>query len=191
VQAANIKPATPPMAPKAAPIIAPKSIHVEVSAKTSTTEQTASDEMPTDQTAPKQTVEKKSILIVDDNQTNLNVLRLMIGASNFNIESALNGKIACDMVREKTYDLIFMDISMAVMGGLEATHVIQKYNREHGRPSVPIVAVSAHIGRSDVRTFLDGGMTGYVSKPVTRAKVYDAIHEHLDNTITPVFKRSA
>lgn len=60
------------------------------------------------------------------------------------VEIAENGTYAVDAVKKKCYDVILMDVSMPMMGGIEATSLIRKYEEENGLERVPIIALTAH-----------------------------------------------
>jgi len=74
---------------------------------------------------------------------------------------ALNGAEAVEKVREKKYNVIFMDISMPVMDGVEATKIIKK---EY--PELPIVALTAHVLQGEMENLLSVGFNDYLPKPV-------------------------
>ena len=120
-----------------------------------------------------------SVLLVDDNEMNLKVLAHMLGPNKFNIDTAKNGKVACDMAQIKSYDLIFMDMSMPVMGGIEATQTIQKYNRDYGRPFVPIIAVTAQAMKEDEAKFLQNGLSAYLPKPINKSELDRIVEDFL------------
>jgi CheY-like chemotaxis protein len=85
-----------------------------------------------------------------------------------------NGQEAADIVSTQTFDLVFMDVQMPVLDGLEATVAIRQRERLSGA-HLPIVAVTAHAMQGDKERFLEAGMDGYVSKPLGRAEVLAAI----------------
>ena len=85
-----------------------------------------------------------------------------------------NGREAADIVSTGTFDLVFMDVQMPVMDGLESTAEIRRREPLQG-PRLPIVAVTAHAMQGDKERFLAAGMDGYISKPIGQADVADAI----------------
>jgi len=105
-----------------------------------------------------------SVLIVEDNHVNQRVLEAYLAPYQFRSTLAVNGAEAVDITEQEKFDLIFMDIQMPIMDGIEATRKI----REQGgwRAKVPIVAVTANTMAGDRDRYLDAGMDDYIPKPV-------------------------
>ncbi|MBW3468629.1 PAS domain-containing hybrid sensor histidine kinase/response regulator [Arthrospiribacter ruber] len=105
-----------------------------------------------------------SILLVEDNEINLTFMRMTMEQLGYHIEIAKNGLDGVMMAGKKHYDLIFMDIQMPKMNGLEATKAIRKFD-EAGNPV--IIGLSANAFKEDVDTAIDAGMDGYLTKPIS------------------------
>ena len=109
----------------------------------------------------------KKILIVDDNENNRLLLHVLLEEYgrekdlHFNIFEAVNGKEACDLAEKDHFDLIFMDIMMPVMGGIEATLKIRQLDSK-----VMIIAVSAIDDVQRQKEILHNGAEDYLSKPI-------------------------
>jgi two-component system, sensor histidine kinase and response regulator len=88
---------------------------------------------------------------------------------------ANNGKEAVEKYSEspKDFDLIFMDVQMPEMDGLEATKAI----REKGFDTVPIVAMTAHAMKGDREKCLEAGMNDYITKPIKRELVFEVLEK--------------
>jgi signal transduction histidine kinase/ligand-binding sensor domain-containing protein/ActR/RegA family two-component response regulator len=114
------------------------------------------------------------ILVADDVRVNQRMLELMLAKLGHAVTIAGNGREAADLTATETFDLVFMDVQMPVMDGLEATAAIRGRERLSGA-HLPIVAVTAHAMQGDEERFLDAGMDGYVSKPLRLADVTTAI----------------
>lgn len=112
------------------------------------------------------------ILIVEDNPVNQKLAIFVLTRGGYKSEVAENGKLALEMylAKPEAYDLILMDIQMPVMDGIEATKAI----REKGF-DVPIVAMTAASMRGDREKCFEVGMNDYVSKPIKKELVYNAI----------------
>lgn len=108
---------------------------------------------------------KLSILLVEDNKINQEVMLGLIERLGDNMEVANNGQEAVDLFAQKDYDLILMDINMPVMDGLTATKVIR--NTPKGK-DIPIVAVTANTVIADRENCMSNGMTDVMNKPVNR-----------------------
>jgi CheY-like chemotaxis protein len=105
-------------------------------------------------------------LVVEDNPINGKMMKYTL--KNFGIECdiAENGLIGYEMRKKNSYDIIFMDINMPIMDGVEATQAILKYERENSLKHIPIIAVTANAMYRDREQFLADGMDEYVPKPV-------------------------
>lgn len=104
-----------------------------------------------------------TILLVEDNMINQEVAKGILEQFNPVIEVADNGQIALDMVQEKEFDIVLMDMQMPVMDGLTATRKIREIE---SLGSMPIVAMTANAMERDVKQCKDAGMNDHVSKPI-------------------------
>ena len=86
------------------------------------------------------------------------------------------------MFKENKYDIIFMDISMPVMDGIEATHEILAYEKEHNLPHTPIVALTANALPGDREAFLSEGLDDYISKPLKSEDIIKVLKIFLNYT---------
>lgn len=102
------------------------------------------------------------ILSVEDNEINQVVLAKMLSRLGYTCDKAMNGVQAVSQVKKNSYDIIFMDINMPVMDGLEATKII----RELGFGKLKIVALTADALPEDKQRCLSSNMNDYLSKPV-------------------------
>ncbi|CAA6827106.1 MAG: Sensory box sensor histidine kinase/response regulator [uncultured Sulfurovum sp.] len=103
-----------------------------------------------------------NILIVEDILVNREFLKEMFKVFfGVIVDSAENGEVAVDQVRNKDYDIIFMDMRMPVLDGVEATKQIRTFNKE-----VPIVCMSANVYREDKHEAQMAGMNDFIEKPL-------------------------
>ncbi|MDE7414711.1 MAG: response regulator [Lachnospiraceae bacterium] len=126
----------------------------------------------------------KRILIVEDKHINMEIVKGFLEDTELIIDEARNGKEAVDKIKEAaegTYDLVFMDISMPVMRGDEATMEIRKIDRADCR-AMPIIAMTANALDSDVQNSYKCGMSGHISKPVEPEDVYKCLNKWLMGT---------
>ena len=103
------------------------------------------------------------ILLVEDNELNQQVVLGFLEETRANIDVAENGKIALDMLANKTYDIVFMDLQMPVMDGITATQAIRNQDKF---TELPIIAMTAHAMQEELQKCIDVGMNDYFTKPI-------------------------
>ncbi len=106
------------------------------------------------------------VLLVEDNQTNQLVASRLLEKFGLSVETASNGAQAVKSLAERKFDLVFMDVQMPEMDGLEATRRIREGACCEKNAGVPIVALTAHAMSGDMQKCLDAGMDDYLPKPV-------------------------
>jgi len=116
----------------------------------------------------------KKILLVEDNLINLMVGRQILEKANLKVEVARDGLTAVNMVKEKSFDIILMDIQMPIMNGYAASKEIRKFNKV-----VPIYALSASFFLQVKSILEDSGMDGFIYKPFDP---YDLLNQ-IENAI--------
>ena len=110
----------------------------------------------------------KKILIAEDEDSNYQLLEIMLRKTNVKIIRAFNGKEAIDFIRGgKEVDLILMDVRMPLMDGYEATAYIKKIN-----PNIPIVIQTAYALSGDRKISMEAGCDEYISKPINKPELY-------------------
>jgi two-component system sensor histidine kinase/response regulator len=105
------------------------------------------------------------VLLVEDNEVNRKLALHMLKRLGCSVEVATNGREAVELTSKHAYDLVFMDIQMPEMDGIEATRLIRERERSSGK-HLPIVAMTAHAMEGDRERCLAAGMDDYLSKPV-------------------------
>lgn len=113
-----------------------------------------------------------SILVVDDNFINQEVARRMLEKLGYSPQLASNGLEAVEAVEEAVFDLVFMDVQMPEMDGIEATRTIIS-NKGDDRPK--IMAMTANAMQGDREKYMSAGMDGYVSKPIQLKEIIEAL----------------
>lgn len=104
------------------------------------------------------------ILVVEDEKVNQTVIKQMLNKWCQYVDIVDNGKKALLILEERNYDLIFMDIQMPELDGIQTTRFIRKNEQKTGK-HVPIIAVTAHALQGDRERFIKEGMDEYISKP--------------------------
>ena len=106
------------------------------------------------------------VLVAEDNPINQKLIINVLNRLGVEVSIANNGQEALEERMAHSYDMIFMDIEMPVMGGMEATGKILSYEHSSGREHVPIIALTANALSGDRERYLGAGMDGYLSKPI-------------------------
>lgn len=119
------------------------------------------------------------ILLAEDNATNRKVAAKVMSKLGYTLDFAENGQEALDAASKKKYDLIFMDMQMPVMDGLEATRQLRSAPPIWGRPR--IVAMTANAMGRDREKCLEAGMDDYMSKPIRLNTLKTALQECSQN----------
>jgi len=123
----------------------------------------------------------KTLLIVEDIEINREILMTLLENTGLTIECAENGQIALDMVEAdpERYDIIFMDMQMPRMDGLDATRCIRALRSEHCS-KVPIIAMTANVFKDDIEACLVAGMNDHMGKPLDLSRVLEKLRTYLD-----------
>ena len=123
----------------------------------------------------------KKLLLVEDNELNREIARMLLKEEGLIVEEACNGREAVEMVENSwvgEYQLVLMDIQMPVLDGYEATKQIRALaNRELA--NIPIVAMTANAFEEDRRKALECGMNGHIAKPIDVAVLFNTIQQIL------------
>ncbi len=114
------------------------------------------------------------VLLVEDYVVNQRLALKLLEKLGHDAEVCSNGQEAVEAVRRGGYDIVLMDVQMPVMGGFEATALIREWERTAGG-HLPIVAMTAHALTGDRERCLAAGMDGYVTKPIDRQRLAEAI----------------
>ncbi len=118
-------------------------------------------------------------LVAEDNTINQKLIKRTLEGLGLKVELADNGLEAFEKRRNGNYDIIFMDISMPVMDGVEATHEILDYEEDENLPHVPIVALTANALKGDRERFLAEGLDEYTTKPLIREEIISILKKFL------------
>jgi signal transduction histidine kinase/ActR/RegA family two-component response regulator len=121
------------------------------------------------------------ILLVEDNRVNQKVAMALLERRGYRVTVAENGARALELVTASNapFALILMDMQMPVMDGLEATRQIRGFEAAHGRPRLPIIAMTANAMQGDRETCVEAGMDDYLSKPIKADTLYELIGHFL------------
>jgi len=131
------------------------------------------------------------ILAVDDHLPNLIVLEALLGELNVKTTKALSGQEALNLIQEridqklKPFDLVFMDIQMPVMSGIDTTRAIRSLESTlDGEMQLPIIALTAHALADEKQKLLKVGMNDYVTKPIQMEQIIQILTQWTKNNFT-------
>ncbi len=134
---------------------------------------------------------KISILLVEDNKTNQIVAKAIFNKLGYNLDIVVNGLEAIHALQKKSYDIVFMDIQMPVMNGLEATQKIRISSPDILNPKTIIVAMTANAMKGDREMCLEAGMDDYLSKPIDPEKILRVLNEWIPKVKNTPLSREA
>jgi len=122
------------------------------------------------------TLKGSNILLVDDNQTNQEIILGVLEKSGIKIDLANNGQEAVDKynLNPSKYELILMDIQMPIMDGFEATKILRQSNKD-----IPIIALTANAMKEDVKKTKEVGMNRHLNKPIDVMELYETLLEFI------------
>jgi len=123
------------------------------------------------------------ILVTEDNIINQKLIKRILEEHGITVDLANNGLEAFEKRKNNDYDLLFMDIQMPVMDGIEATHEILEYEEDDEVPHVPIVALTANALKGDRERFLGEGMDEYITKPIETAELLYILNKFLSDKV--------
>jgi len=106
------------------------------------------------------------VLVAEDNKINQKLILNVLERLGVKVSIANDGVEAVEMRTQESYDMVFMDIEMPIMGGMEATGKILLYERNNKQKHIPIVALTANALSGDREKYVGAGMDDYLSKPI-------------------------
>ena len=119
-----------------------------------------------------------NVLVAEDNVINQKLILNILRNLEVDVTLANNGKEAYQLSKNHTYDIIFMDIEMPIMSGMEASQKIIAYAERHNLKHTPIVALTANTEKSDKDKYLAVGMERYLGKPIQTEELKSVLREY-------------
>lgn len=119
------------------------------------------------------------VLVVEDNVTNIVIIKGLLEKFNVRSEVAEDGSKALELLAANEYDLVLMDCQMPVMDGYETTRRIRKAEHAVLDKGIPVIALTAQAMRGDEDACISAGMNDYLTKPVEPALLYDKLNKWL------------
>jgi two-component system sensor histidine kinase BarA len=124
------------------------------------------------------------ILAVDDNDANLKLVKALLEELYVQVHTASSGFEALSKSKQNNYDLIFMDVQMPGMDGIETTRRIRELEQDKNRKT-PIIALTAHALAEEKHNLLANGFNDYLTKPISEAQLQDVIFRRTGYRATP------
>lgn len=122
-------------------------------------------------------------LVAEDNVINQKLIKRTLEDIGLDITLASNGLEAFEKRKNNDFDVIFMDIQMPVLDGMEATQEILDYEEDFNKPHVPIIALTANALKGDRERFMDVGMDEYTTKPLVRTEIIALLNKFIADKI--------
>ncbi|KAG2187833.1 hypothetical protein INT44_000583 [Umbelopsis vinacea] len=133
-----------------------------------------SPESPSQECVKKQI---RTILLVEDNKINQNMMKRLLTMKGYEVLIVDNGKLALSAFETKSFDLIIMDIQMPIMDGITATKEIRKLEKLNAATPIPIVGLSGNAREFHAVNALNSGLNRYMTKPVNKAELYAVLEQ--------------
>jgi signal transduction histidine kinase/CheY-like chemotaxis protein len=125
-------------------------------------------------------------LVAEDNIINQKLIRRTLEDLGLDITIANNGLEAFEKRKNGSFDIIFMDIQMPVLDGIEATQEILDFEEDYGQNHIPIVALTANALKGDRERFMAAGMDEYTTKPLVRSEIISLLNSFLSHKIIEI-----
>jgi two-component system, cell cycle response regulator DivK len=117
------------------------------------------------------------VLIVEDNEKNMKLVRDVLQATGYSTLEATTGEEAVEFALSQAPALVLMDVQLPGIDGVEA---LQRMRQNERTASIPVLALTAQAMSGDRERFLEAGFDGYLAKPVDVRELIDAVREHCD-----------
>lgn len=117
-----------------------------------------------------------TVLIVEDNEMNRDMLTRRLERKGYAVISAIDGPAGIEMAKAETPDVILMDVALGAMDGWEATAILQA---DPVTRAIPIIALTAHALESDRRRSIEVGCVDFETKPVSLTDLVEKIEKHI------------
>jgi CheY-like chemotaxis protein len=118
------------------------------------------------------------VLLAEDNAVNQRLAVRLLEKRGHSVKVAANGREALEAMEKERFDLVFMDVQMPEMDGLEATIAIREKEKSSGLHQ-PVIALTAHAMKGDREKCLDAGMDGYLTKPIRPPELEEILEEYV------------
>jgi CheY-like chemotaxis protein len=118
----------------------------------------------------------KTILVVEDNELNMKLVRGLLSMGDYDVHEAVDAESGIELARQHLPDLILMDIQLPGMDGLAATRLMRE-DRE--LVDIPVVALTSYAMEGDEEKAMESGCSGYISKPIDTRSFLESVDRYL------------
>jgi two-component system cell cycle response regulator DivK len=115
------------------------------------------------------------VLVVEDNEKNMKLVRDVLQASGYTTLEATTGEEAVELALSQAPALVLMDVQLPGIDGVEA---LDRLRDDERTASIPVLALTAQAMRGDREQFLEAGFDGYLSKPMDVVELINAVRQH-------------
>lgn len=130
-----------------------------------------------------ESIPQPKILVVDDDQLNQRMMKVLLTREGYQVDLASNGLEAFDAIKFQHYDVVFMDLQMPIMDGVEASRRIREW--ENGVKHTFIVALTADYLPDEQRELFETGIDSYMAKPFQVKHIQQMLSDHLNTRSFP------
>ena len=124
-------------------------------------------------------MEKKNVLVIDDEQIVLDSVRKILSGENYQVEVTLSGRQGLEWGIDKDYDIVLTDIRMPDIGGMIVLREVKR-----AKPSVPVVVITGYASVKSAVQAIKLGASDYIEKPFTPEELINAVNQALDSAAT-------
>ncbi len=121
----------------------------------------------------------KNVMVVEDNEKNRKLMRVVLKAKGYNIIEATTGEEALNLLKNQKPDIILMDIQLP---GIDGLTLIRQIKASVITKDIPIIAVTAYAMKGDEQKILDTGCDAYVSKPINTQELPLIVEKYINKT---------
>lgn len=122
----------------------------------------------------------KNVMVVEDNEKNRKLMRVVLRAKGYNIIEATTGEEALNLLKNQKPDIILMDIQLP---GIDGLTLIKQIKASAITKDIPIIAVTAYAMKGDEQKILETGCNAYVSKPVNTQELPLIVEKYINKTL--------
>ena len=121
-------------------------------------------------------MKSKTILVVEDNELNMKLVRSLLMIGNYEILEAPDAETGMHLMKKHQPDLVLMDVQLPGINGLRATRIIKK---DPAIKDIPVVALTSYAMQGDEEKAAEAGCTGYITKPIDTKAFLEIINQYI------------